>query len=270
MPVFNRPVTSREYKLLLNVERFHDRATGAAQFLGLLELLVARAGGQITARQDKVEQRRTSYLDTVGLNLQREGFVLRLREELPASALWQINLKYRSPDRYLAAVCDLSGPGDSKIKFEEDILPPFVSKFSHSNTIKVGAEPTLETLEQAIALFPGLKGIALPTATKIATVNDFIAEETVLKVRKFTFTDALELKASLSFWYHDPAQKGWPLVVEFSFDYDTPNPVEESQLEHYPPSVVNGATSLYAALQRQEGWLSVNSTTKTSIALNIL
>jgi hypothetical protein len=35
----------------------------------------------------------------------------------------------------------------------------------------------------------------------------------------------------------------------------------------YPPQVVEGANGLFHALQKQEGWLSFNTTTKTAFAL---
>ncbi len=41
----NYPVTSREYKLMLNVDRFMDRDRGAQVFLGLIEFLIKKAGG---------------------------------------------------------------------------------------------------------------------------------------------------------------------------------------------------------------------------------
>lgn len=157
MNTSNHPVTSREYKLILNVDRFKDREQGAQIFYGLVEVLIKKTGGTIVEKQNNEEEkRRTSYLDTPDLTLRQHGFALRLREEAKDNE-FQINLKYREPDRYISAAQDLSGPQAGKTKFEEDILPPFVSKFAYSTSIKTDAKPDLSSMEKAIAIFPGLK-----------------------------------------------------------------------------------------------------------------
>ena len=83
----NFPVTSREYKLMLNVDRFKDRIQGCETFLKLIDFLITKEGGTNIERQDKEDKRQTSYLDTEQLALSQRGFALRLREEKPPS-LW--------------------------------------------------------------------------------------------------------------------------------------------------------------------------------------
>ena len=46
----NRPITSREYKLMLNVDRFGDRKAGIQAFARLFEFLVDSQGGEIVER----------------------------------------------------------------------------------------------------------------------------------------------------------------------------------------------------------------------------
>src|SRR3954462_9354515 len=77
----NRPVTSREYKLMLNVDRFRDRGQASQEFFGLLDFLIEKEGGSVEEEQNEEESRRTSYLDTPELALHQQGFALRLREE---------------------------------------------------------------------------------------------------------------------------------------------------------------------------------------------
>ena len=43
----NRPITSREYKLMLNTERFRDRRAGAGLFWKLLTFLVENQGNEV-------------------------------------------------------------------------------------------------------------------------------------------------------------------------------------------------------------------------------
>jgi uncharacterized protein YjbK len=118
----NRPVTSREYKLMLNVDRFRDRGLASQEFFELVNFLVGKEGGEVEVETDTEEQneesRRTSYLDTSALALHQQGFALRLREEGDDTEGFQLNLKYRYPDRYVSAAQDVSSPQADKTKFE--------------------------------------------------------------------------------------------------------------------------------------------------------
>jgi uncharacterized protein YjbK len=146
----NLPITSREYKLMLNVERFKDRNEGSEMFL-----------------------------DTEELTLHRRGFALRLREETKTSAEFQINFKYRASDRYISAAQDVSSTQQAATKFEEDILPPFVSKFSHSTSIKTGTLPDLSSVTRVASLFPAVTNLDLQGDPSVETIKDFRAAEVV-------------------------------------------------------------------------------------------
>ena len=265
MKVSNQPVTSREYKLMLNSDRFRDRHKGAESFLNLIDFLIQKQGGKIVERQDKEERRHTSYLDTPQFALRQSGFSLRLREEANS---FQINLKYRGADRYISAAQDLSGSQKGKLKFEEDILPPFVSKFSHSNSVETDVIPHIETIKDVTSLFPGIAHLGIDEDTPVKTANDFRALEVVRKLCKFQFENPETIKASLSFWYLVD-DTDWPLVGEFSFDYDAAKN-DESDMENYSLKVAEGAKGFFSAIQSQTGWLDFTSTTKTGFALEVL
>jgi len=268
MSASNHPVTSREYKLMLNADRFKDRDQGSQVFLGLLDFLIGKEGGNIIERQNKEERRQTSYLDTPESALHQNGFTLRLRKEAKAEDGFQINLKYRASDRYISAAQDLSSPQADKTKFEEDILPPFVSKFSHSSSIKTKTRPDLSSIEKIAVLFPGLEKLNIEGDTAVKTVNDFRANEVVRKLCKFQFGEPPIIKASLSFWYLTEEENDWPLVGEFSFDYDElDGGTGADSMETYPSQVVEGTNQLFSALQSQAGWMDFNRSTKTAFAL---
>jgi len=199
MDISNRPVTSREYKLMLNVDRFKDREQESEVFLSLLGFLVRKEGGSVE-EQNEEERRQTSYLDTPEGALRQQGFALRLREEDDDEEEFQINLKYRAPDRYISAAQDLSSPQEGKTKFEEDILPPFVSKFSHSTSLETDEDPELGTMNKVMALFPELKELNIDEDTPVETVNDFKVLEVVRKLCKLEFGVEPIIKASLSCW----------------------------------------------------------------------
>jgi hypothetical protein len=271
MKASNRPVTSREYKLMLNVDRFKDRGQGSQVFLNLLDFLVEKGGGEILERQNKEEERQTCYLDTAEFALRQHGFALRLREEATAADGFQLNLKYRGADRYLSAAQDLSSPAEGKTKFEEDVLPPFVSKFAHSTSINTGTMPDVDRMKHIVALFPGLRSLDIDGQTSVTIVNNFKAVEIVRKLCKLQFGGPPIIKASLSFWYLTKETKDWPLVGEFSFDYDIlEDGADEDGLEMYPRQTVEGANYLFGAVQRQSGWSDLHTTTKTAFALEVL
>jgi hypothetical protein len=268
MPASTRPVTSREYKLMLNMDRFKDRKQASHEFLSLLDFLVRKERGSVVEKQNGEERRQTSYLDTPEGALRQHGFALRLREEDVALEASQINLKYRASDRYISAAQDLSSPQEGKTKFEEDILPPFVSKFSHSTSIETDTAPELGTMNKVMALFPGLRDLDIDENTPVETVNNFKALEVVRNLCKLEFGEPPIIKASLSFWYLTGGEDEWPLVGEFSFDYDVlDSEADREKVEMYPHRVVEGANRLFNALQKQEGWISFSTTTKTAFAL---
>lgn len=250
---------------MLNSHRFKDKDQGAQEFLELIAFLIAKEGGTVIERQNKEERRQTLYLDTPQFALRQNGFSLRSREEADG---FQINLKYRDADRYVSASKDLLASSEGKIKFEEDILPPFTSKFSHSNSIESAEKPRLNMMKEVTSLFPGLKELDIDENTPITTANNFKALEVTRKLCKFQFEKTEILKASLSFWYllNDTH---WPLVAEFSFDYDATKK-DEGELELYSPNVVEGASGFFRSVLNQAGWLDLTTTTKTAFALEVL
>lgn len=262
----NRQVTSREYKLMLNTDRFEQRGRGAEVFLGLLRFLVGKQGGEVTGADVKEKRRVVSFLDTPELALRRAGFSLRVREEKADD--FRLNLKYRAADRYLAAAQDVSSPQGGDPEFEEDVLPPFVSKFSSSNTVKLTATPDLDDARKLAAMFPGLAGLKLGGDTPVKTANDFKAVEVERsKFCDISFGGQGEIEAELSFWYLTADEAGWPLLAEFSFGYKAAG---GDGLEDYPAATVEGANRLFASLQNQPGWVSAPAVTKTAFALDAL
>ena len=202
----NLPITSREYKLMLRSDRFHDREAGAKAFWNLIEFLVKKQGGEVYEKQNKSkheEIRRTLYLDTTALTLSRQGSILRIREESDEKEKYKITLKYRSPDRYVSASQDMStsAKGKTKMKFEEDILPPFRSIFAHSISVYEEERPDLSNWKEVAELFPGLKKISVDEQMEVETVNQFKAYEIFRKVAKIKFEEEPIVKAGLSFWY---------------------------------------------------------------------
>ncbi len=290
MPKTNLPITSREYKLMLNVTHFKERERGVREFWELVKFLAIKQGAKITEPEDEtiwyeLEARKTYYLDTETLELQRQGFIVRVREEeKEQKKKYKLTLKYRSSDRYLSASQHLATAQTSELqqakiepKFEEDILPPFRSKFSNSISIKSKQKINLNTIDDFKTIFPSLKELNIADQQELKIVNNFIANEAVFKLNyRIIFNQRVkdfQIKPCLSFWYLLGNNKQeLPLVGEFSFDYDLePKQLESlakdnNELEIFAPQVVRGANQLFTAIQKQVNWLNFNSTTKTSYA----
>lgn len=285
----NRPITSREYKLMLNTERFRDRRAGADLFWKLLTFLVENQGNEVISDAEDLEKneeklRSTWFLDTAGFELQRASVVLRVREEPGARKPYKITLKFRAPDRYTAAGNDVrctQEVAEDDLKFEEDVVPPFVSKFSYSVSFKSKALPSIKTMRDAVALFPGLAAHDLPDKAPLRVVNGFRAHEVAhfigkLKLDKMPAERGLGglpdfvVKVALNHWYLRPDEDDYPLVTEFSFGFDANGQQKEDRLEMFPPTVVAGANRLFRDVQNQAGWLAQFGSTKTAYVFEVL
>ncbi len=264
----NRAITSREYKLILNADRFENVERGSETFWNLIEFLIRKQDGKIVQKQDDVIKRLTWYVDTSEFALRRNGFALRLRKEDYEKKKYKVTLKYRSPDRYISAAQDVSSSEKDKIKFEEDIIPPFNSIFAHSGSFRKKECPGLENMGDAMKLFRGLGSLGLSGDTPIKIVSSFKALEVTRWTGKVKFEEEIEVKTCLSFWYLLSEADEWPLVVEFSFDYDVPESEseDEQKLEQVPIKSVEGANDLFRSLQKQHGWINLTCTTKTAYA----
>ena len=285
----NRPITSREYKLMLNTERFRDRKAGAELFWKLLTFLVENQGNAVVPApddpdKDAEKERTTWYLDTPGYELRRSAITLRVRERADSKKRYKVTLKYRAPDRYSAAGRDVSCTqevDDDDIKFEEDVVPPYVSRFSYSVSFKSKELPSLSTVADVVDLFPGLAEYDIPGNTAIRRVNGFQAHEVVhyigkLKLEKmptalaaFGMPDFV-VNVALSHWYLRPDQNDYPLVTEFSFGFEAQGQKKDDRLEMFPPTVVAGANRLFRDVQNQAGWLAQFGTTKTAYVFEVL
>ncbi|MFC1713944.1 hypothetical protein ACFL6S_09755 [Candidatus Poribacteria bacterium] len=267
----NRPITSREYKLILKVDQFGNLKKGSKDFWDMVKSLVKDQGGKDVEEQGDVKTRRTWYRDTPEYDLRNNGFVLRLREESDEAEKYKITLKYRSPDRYLSAGQSIKTNGGER-KFEEDIIRGFVSKFSNSVSVRKNKLPKLNNMGKVVKLFSGLEVPGILVDTPIETVSHgFEAHEMVIWLGQFRFGSKPKVKVCLSFWYPHAEEAGddeTPLIGEFSFDYDIPKKElpKKNGLEKYPIKVVDGAKRLFTVLQEQSDWIDLCGTTKTAYA----
>lgn len=261
----NRPLTSREYKLMLNPDRFTDWGGGIAAFHDLLAFLFERLEVEDVDRKDVSEERRTWYVDTAGHALRNAGFVLRVREEIGKDEPFKVTMKHRGPDRYIAAAHDIDSKG-GEFKFEEDILPSFVSRFSYSCSLRTKQAPSFGDLRDVRKVFTGLPDLKISNRTQVKRVNDFKVREIAYDLCTFKPAGGTKVKAGLGFWYLPEVQTGPPLVGEFAMSYKAQPNGDEHELEQFTPETVEACRKLFRAMQQQANWFSLGMTTKTAFA----
>jgi hypothetical protein len=260
--MYNRPISSREYKLMLNVEKFSDRSAGVSEFLRLADAVVRELGGEQIKVANSDTRRTTCYLDVGGNLLRANGFILRIREEAEEDERSSVTLKYRGFDRYVSAAADLRCSKKVEYKLQEDILPAFVSRYSHSVKREVKRIPAFATFADAVDLFPGLAGLELDLDQKVAAVNGFFALEIGRKA-EIAFGDGLDAASSVSFWYDRLESE--LLAAEFAFDYPAAR-TKSARLEQFDLDLVNAANEFFAAIQAHKEWFDFDGTTKTAFA----
>lgn len=152
---------AREYKLLLNPERFLEAPPDAVARLFWDEHLKPLIDAQVGSRDggaarhegrfDDRAERVVRFWDTPDCFLTRAD--LALRERLPADdedrpgAKPEITLKLRMPDLFVVAATDLPGNGGKvRTKFEEDIAPlEFDDPEAGKQSVVVPAKPSIRS-----------------------------------------------------------------------------------------------------------------------------
>lgn len=271
-------ITSREYKLLLSTTRFRDRKSASEEWMELVDRAIRRAGGsrlnqgeledaktrekgkEPKQRDEPLEveekERSTLFLDTPDNGFRNQGWILRLRRKEKGT---DVTVKFRCPDRLLSALKNASSPGGGKEKFEEDIVPPFSSQYSRSNTLEDQPGDLLpESVSEAAALFPALGTLGIIAETPLETVGGLVVNEIARRVGGFRFGAGPILEMSHTFWYVGDTKDHYPMVAEFSFEF-------APKSGDFPPETVEGASKVYDELQKQAGWLDVAGTTKSSL-----
>ena len=144
-----------------------------------------------------------------------------------------MTLKYRNPDRFLALHADLrpKKKKGAKTKLEEDIGPPFVSRYSHSTTVKdVNSPRSLKEASASFCVFENLvrDGKKASLDLKLQPVNGLKVYERVYSGPVFQ-VDKTTIELALIYWSHE--KEGRPLIVEFSFRYPVQGMVSKKTSE---------------------------------------
>jgi hypothetical protein len=260
-------VTSREYKVMLRANRFDGDEQQMRSLVdefwtavsGILDTLGIPVDGAFT---DVKARRLIRFFDTDEHKLNAEQYIVREREDIDTGER-EVTLKFRHPDRYVAAdrQMDPVDKRDAKTKFEEDVKPPFVSVYSFSTTQPLASGRVLEQIEDVAELFPGLGDDLeeLPADAPLVLVSDFVGREIVLEGASILLGKRdIASECAIVVWYDEGEQDTTPVVAEFSFKYG-------NELEDYQGSVARDAYAVLGVLQDAFAeWVDPSPVTKTA------
>lgn len=247
-------VGSREYKLPLDPQVFaDDEAFARAVIWGDVVSLAERLDLDTDHDLDTLAKERSiRFYDVPGsCDLRQRGFVFR--ERVGAEGR-EATVKYRSPDRYLAAGKRMQADG-GRTKLEEDISAPFASKFSHSTTLPLDADKNLNKLDDPLRLVPGVADHFddLDDQLPLAIVGDATYQERVYGPAEVDL-GPLDAELSLTLW----ADGEQLVIAELSFKV-------EAEDEGFDERSSARALWLFEQLQ-EHPYVDLTATTKTASA----
>lgn len=262
-----RPVTSREYKVMLRPGRFtgpeRDLLAAADGLWRAFSRGVGAAAIRIDGALDEVTRRRlVMFLDTGKHDLGARGYILRRRRNVDDEED-ELTLKFRHPDCHVSQDRDMRArDGHSKTKFEEDIKAPFTSLYSFSTTVK-DVSLGVDRLGAVSNLFPDLAKRLKPLdgGLTVLPIRGFTARETVIGggILQIGKTPVVDAECALIVWHDDSRPRARkPAVVEFSFRYG-------SDAGLYEGATARRAFEVFHLMQaRLARWIDPNSRTKTA------
>lgn len=256
---------SKEYKILLRVDRFSNQPRGVREFWSGVVAVAREVSVPVHGSMTKRKERLVCFLDTKEFDLRQEfGYVFRIRTPLESDGTKKkrkkITLKYRGRNIEAASSVNVSSTAGKKKrrveKLEEDIVPPHVSRFSHSGSAELKNTRQFKSIRNLADAFPGLKHLPIQDE-KVRVVNGFRAHEVKIEGARITLNGDHAAEASFTFW-HDRKLDGCLLAAEFSYTYEAGRQV--------PAMVEQNADRLFAEIQTQlEEWVDQNSRTKTQM-----
>lgn len=239
---------------------FRELETAVASFSSEFRSLLAFVETTIDdAMFIEAKKQRIEFIDSEHHTLRDHGLLLRQRTLLSKKkAAVELTLKCRSPDFCLPVAfrdtAERNGTG--KVKLEEDIAPPYVSRFSTSVSI-IAKKSILDTsgyvsFDRIIDHFPFLRELEL-NEQPLVRVNGLQMLESVLDGPGF-HVQGMMARMALILWRHPESER--IASVEFSFRV----PFGESLFQR---DIANKLFCIFARFQNSD-WVSAKQQTKTA------
>ncbi|MHC6527463.1 MULTISPECIES: hypothetical protein [unclassified Vibrio] len=260
-------ITSREYKLLLDTDKFtyQSEASDVANYTVQLASVISQAiNRNVSGNASLDKERFVSYWDVPNAcTLRTLGYSFRDRVSRYDANDRDAALKFRSSDRFISAYEDLaSNRSKAESKLEDDLLlgsdDDISIKVSHSTKIS-GYGKNINKIDDIYDDFPGFaaKYGVIDADTPLNRVGNITMYERRYKGQEI---DLGQFDADLvvSLWYDNPAPLpgSKPVIAEASFDY------ADNQGE-YTPKVVQRAQQAFLAMGKMSDWVKLDGITKT-------
>ncbi|MDX0985781.1 hypothetical protein GOL22_27145 [Sinorhizobium medicae] len=288
---------AREYKLLLNPDRFKEESPETVvdtfwenHLKRLIDAQLGLRNGEEPRHERRFSERKervVRFWDTPDYTLTRADLALRERlsndQEGNADARPEITLKLRMADLFVVAAAELPGSRDDfSTTFEEDIAPLEVddpepgkrsvvvptrrsirSRFARSTT-QTADWNTRRTLGGLRELFPTTFELIEASWVQCSPLTELVSGPTI---RELAFKGArvklgagIVGKFTLTLWYFG-AQQQRPTVAEISFKCATVD-------GDMPGAAARRALALFIAMQTElGGWVNSDHSSKTALAL---
>lgn len=220
-------VQYREYKLLLEPERFPDQK-GFHRFWKIAHHAAKSLGIKLGKMDESIKphQREVVFYDTPHFKLYNHGFILRKRtfyhHGLP-DPRHELVLKFRHPDKKVALAVDPRPllPCAYTMKFKEEILLPKDGAlgmrlvYSHNCELDTPNIILTQRFETTADAFPALKKIDANPKAALGVVNGVSIQEYQVDLGMLEFGHKLEAKATLAVWRVRTTNA--PIVAEFGY-----------------------------------------------------
>jgi len=296
MRIMRHELDAREYKLLLNPDRFQEAPSEIVAntfWQERLKPIIQKLGGRDgEARHDgrfgAPSERIIRFWDTPNCLLTQADFALRERLQaengIAADERPEITLKLRMPDQFVVAATALPGAGeDARTTFEEDIAPLEVddplpdktsvivpvkrsirSRFSLCTTQTAKWGEPHRTLGRLQSLFPTFRDHVELLQTEFTSSTALVCgpeiRELVFKGACVKLGDDIVGKFALTLWHFAPTHSA-PTVAEISFKCAIVN-------GDMPGKTARRALALFVGMQADLGnWVNSEHSSKTALAL---
>ncbi len=266
-------VISREYKLMLRVDRFVGNRVqlldAASAFWQALQPVLEPYTFGVTGNLDSIEKHRAvRFYDTETNQLRQNDYVFRERIDLERNQR-EVTLKFRHPDRYIVVDrnMDAAERNRGKTKLEEDIKPPFLKLYSFSTKQDIDDDRSFDRLKDIDDLYPDFSKKLDNYKKKVSLhcLGNFTARELVVTGGFFKLRKSPERNAecALVAWYVNGGDAETPQVVEFSFRYG-------DEKEDYSGKMARRAYNVFQGIQSGlTNWIDPKSKTKTAYVYHL-
>lgn len=274
-PIPADEIKFREYKLLLDADKFHKPAS-FHKFWKIAHHTAKTLGAHL-GKMEQVEAptpqiREVVFFDTPHFKLYNAGFILRKRtfykHGLPESN-HELVLKFRHPNKTAAASVDVRPllPCLYTIKFKEEILLPKDDSvgmrlvYSHNCELDTPNILLTQKVELISNAFPALGTIGANPKATMAPVHGAAIAEYLFELGVLDFGGHLSAKCNLAVWRVRDSDQ--PLVAEFAFQLKFDRPAAM----HKRPRELS--EQFYLGLQQRcSDWIE-RGTTKTALVYGL-